>query len=135
MIPWYWYIATDSEIFLDLDSKHALRRAMNVLRRGLTSGRMDFSELWFYPTTTAEHYHLIVVLKEPAELVSRVAWSLWMGADQIRAAYVLERFKNGIQTPEFLCSRRTYGVRAPDDVCTCDERHKSKAVTDKCPAL
>lgn len=150
-MKWYWYVAKSNEIFLDLDSGRSITRALSVLRRTLSSplygcrhprvamNRLEVSSVWMYPSVDPKHAHLIVVLRCPLPLRVRVAWGLWMGGDQLRAAYVLERERHlrgaGGDPCELLATRAPYGFRAPDDSCSCMEKHKPKSVTDSCPAL
>lgn len=148
-MAWYWYLSQANEIFLDLDSTRALRRAMNVLRRAMSgragvhgapcvypfANRLSVDQIWAYPTTTQDHYHMIIALADPLPFHLRVAWSLWMGADRLRAAYVLERYRHGFAEAELLAVRRVYEFRAPDAVCMCPDKHKAKRVTQNCPAL
>jgi hypothetical protein len=131
----YWYVSRPNEIFLDLDSRKARTRSLHVLRRAMATKRLSVESVWLYPTITDDHSHLIVVLREPLPFLLRVSWSLWMGGDQIRAAYVLERYRQGFEEAELLCSKMTYWFRAADDVCSCEGKHKAKSVTDKCSAL
>jgi hypothetical protein len=144
---WFWYVARPNEIFVDLDSPRAVTRALSVLRRALNVkknaksplNKLDIESVWLYPTETEGHSHLIVVLKYELRVHYRLAWSLWMGTDQIRAAYVLERFRyffNSESSPvELFCARQEYGFRKPDTFCFCKEKHKKKHVTDQCDAL
>lgn len=147
---WYWYTATSSEIFVDLDSKRALQRALSVLRRAVQKSRylpiisdsrypfqnsLHVQSIWVYPSQTANHFHLIIVLKNQLPVQTRIAWALWMGGDQLRAAYVMERWRHGNIRPELICTTTRYGFRIPDNVCHCQKKHKQKQVTDACPAL
>lgn len=137
---WHWYVARPHEIFLDLDSRRALTRALSVLRRAITykyafENRLAVQSIWLYPTESESHTHLILVLAESLPFVVRVAWSLWMGGDQIRAAYVMERLRRGIEFPELIATRREYEFRPADLMCKCSSKHKRKNVTDQCPAL
>lgn len=151
---WYWYVAKPNEIFLDLDSGRAITRALSVLRRALNVKpsakapicKLPIKSVWMYQSVSGgNHVHLIVVT-DPAihqNFHRKVAWSLWMGADQLRAAYVMQRFEwmfdpDCDASPlgyELLATHRPYGFRKPDAVCRCKEKHKPKHVTDKCPVL
>lgn len=149
---WYWYVARENEIFLDLDSGRAITRALSVLRRALSVrpnakspiNRLDVKSIWLYPSLEPKHAHLIIELNNPLGLMRRVAWALWMGGDQLRAAYVMERFAaqsdsypfQGMEpAAELLAVRKPYGWRFHDDICECPTKHKAKRVTEKCPAL
>ena len=140
----YWYVSRPNEIFLDLDSLKSVTRAFAVIRRAMNQQlpikensfrcRLDIKSVWFY-CSSPKHHHVIIVLNEPLPFVQRVAWSLWMGGDQIRAAYVLERHRNGFDEAELLVTRQVYGFRKPDCECYCTGKHKSDEVTSQCPAL
>lgn len=139
---WFWYWARPYEIFVDLDSGRAITRALSVLRRALQVkryaatpvNRLHIESVWMYPSLEKNHAHLIIVLKKDLPFTTALAWSLWMGTDQIRAAYVLERRKR-CSIGELLCVREPYQFRKPDAVCSCKRKHKEKPVTDRCPAL
>lgn len=151
-LEWYWYVARENEIFVDLDSGRSITRALSVLRRALSVrphaktpiNKLNVRSVWLYPSIEAKHAHLIVELNEALPLNRRVAWSLWMGGDQLRAAYVMERAAaqsdsypfSGMEPPaELLAVRKPYGWRLHDDICECRSKHKAKRVTEQCPAL
>jgi len=148
---WFWYVARRNEIFLDLDSGRSITRALSVLRRALRVrpnaktpiNKLDVESVWLYPSSARNHAHLIIVLKNPMAFHQRIAWSLWMGGDQLRAAYVMERervmrfppYPETFSGSELLAVRMPYGFRSPDSMCMCKEKHKPKWVTEACPAL
>ncbi len=153
---WFWYVARPNEIFVDLDSGKAISRALSVVRRALLVkptaktplNKLPIESVWLYPSGTEGHAHLILVLAKELTVIEKVSWSLWLGTDQIRAAYVIERFlafwrsadvRSGrsdyeIQA-EILATHEVYGFRKPDTFCYCKDKHKKKSVTDKCDAL
>lgn len=167
MTAWYWYVARSNEIFVDLDSRRALSRALAVLRRAVTresklrqaagtdrfrlggdnlrtvhenyppfENLLSVDSAFVYPSPTKNHVHLIVVLKDSLPIKLRACWALWMGGDQLRAAYVLERARHGLQAVELLTARKPYvDFRPFDDVCGCKEKHKRSSVTEKCEAM
>lgn len=154
---WLWYVARENEIFLDLDSKRALTRALSVVRRCLLvkPGRKgSWNELpvraaYVYPSLTPDHFHMVLVLDNEVSFYLRVAWALWMGSDRLRAAYVMERFRwlpdfpptlfeevhGYIPSDLFSVPVGSVRWRIHDDLCSCKEKHKADAVTSKCPAL
>jgi hypothetical protein len=135
-MTWYWYVARSNEIFCDLDSKRAVARALNVLRRAIRKKMLDVEAVFFYPSLS--NYHLVVVLNEQMCTVDRVNWALWMGSDRLRSVYVLARYRRGVwKSPDILCTPRQWadGFRFMDDRCDCKSKHKEKRVTDKCPAM
>lgn len=144
-IRWCWYISQANEMFLDLDSGRAVSRALSVLRRALRNNvswnKLPVKSVWLYPSVEPRHAHLVIVLKQPLPFYERVAWSLWMGTDRLRSAYVMERYRWGNKLlpfsgeAELLSVLKPYGFRKPDAVCDCKEKHKKKSVTDKCSAM
>ena len=146
----YWYAARDNEIFLDLDSNRAVARALSVLRLAIRKRHLSVRAVWLYSTPTQGHAHMIVVLRRkfmPHE--TRIAWSLWLGNDRLRAAYVLQRHMLQRHISYFGCSCVTAPdscsldllitsqkyYREQDDMCFCKRKHKAKKVTDACEAM
>lgn len=132
----YWYTARTNEIFLDLDSRRALRRALSVLHVAVRRKRLRLASVWLYKTAQKNHFHMIVVLKTNYT-APRLAWSLWMGNDRLRAAYVLARMFDGnvMQGAGDLLVTKTPYHRKPDFKCQCSGKHKPESVTRECPAL
>lgn len=127
----YWYSARQNEIFLDLDSRKALYRAMKIVRVLPAVKR-----LWHFPTGRAGHSHVIVEIKQSRnwDARHRAEVALWMGSDKLRACYVFQRQSKCSRNADLLVTNRKYH-RDPDAVCECVGKHKDKTVTDKCPAL
>lgn len=134
-MEWYWYVSRDNEIFCDLDSRRAVSRALNVLRRAIRRKLLQVDAIHFYPSV--KNYHLVVTLKDDLDQTSRVLWALWMGSDRLRAVYTLERYRRGVHNADVLSAPKPFidGFRFPDDRCECPDKHKRKAVTDACPAM
>jgi hypothetical protein len=133
---WNWYVSNDDEIFIDLDSKHAMLRAFQVLRRAMQRGSLDIDSIWLYPSQRGfPHAHLIVCLKQDMEALQRAMWALWMGSDRIRGIYIVERLRHMVIAADVFSTRTLFEFRPPDDTCTCPTKHKDKKVTDKCPAM
>lgn len=138
----YWYLARRNEMFLDLDSRRALRRAITVLLVGLKTKRLPAGDVFLYKTKQPGHYHMIIRLKcsHPVWTL-KMAWLLWMGNDRLRMAYVLARFLDervpftfGADRGDLLVATKPY-YRKADAVCRCKLKHKEDAVTSKCPAM
>jgi hypothetical protein len=130
----YWYASQPNEIFLDLDSNRATARALSVLRLAIIKRDLRVKQVWLYGTPTAHHAHMIIVLKEDMAWLTRLAWSLWMGNDRLRAAYVLERSRWVDGKQDLLVTKTPY-YREWDSICKCRRKHKPKFVTDRCPAM
>lgn len=130
----YWYSSRENEIFLDLDSNRAVSRALSVLRAAIRKKKLAVASVWLYGTPSKGHAHLIVVLKGELSWASRLAWSLWMGNDRLRVAYVMERHCRNLINFDLLVTTSPY-YRTPDAFCECKEKHKPKKVTEGCPAM
>ena len=130
----YWYSAQANEIFLDLDSNRAIARALSVLRVALRKRDLSVESVWLYSTSTPHHAHMIIVLKKPMAVLTKMAWSLWLGNDRLRVAYVIERLQRNVIDPDLLVARREYH-RPCDSACTCKDKHKPAKVTRQCIAM
>ena len=128
----FWYSARSTEIFLDLDSRKSLLRAMKIIRSW--HGCTRPVKVWHYPTLRDYHSHVVIEWSQGLCERFRAELALWMGSDKLRACYVFSRQNAGLKHSDLLVSVRPYH-RSPDAVCHCEGKHKDKAVTDRCPAL
>jgi hypothetical protein len=131
----YWYSARSNEIFLDLDSNRAIARALSVLRLTIRKRHLKIDGVWLYSTPRHGHAHMIIRIKEDLSWMSRIAWSLWLGNDRLRAAYVLRRHGEFELDHHDLLMGKSIYHRTPDAFCKCKQKHKKKSVTDKCEAM
>lgn len=143
-----WYAARPNEIFCDIDSKKNLLRALRVIRAAMidrendvrlkvakrTRLLLDVNSVYYYPTSRPGHGHLIVTLNQSIGGKTRAVWELWLGSDRLRSCYVLQRILEGLTYADLLVSSGVYH-REPDDSCQCKGKHKTKSITDNCPAL
>jgi len=130
----YWYAAKSNEIFLDLDNRRAISRAFNVLSKAVRRGDLHVKGIYIYPSSTKGHVHVIIVLREVMTIIDRLAWSLWMGNDRLRVAFILKRCIDEIPNEDLLMGNRRYH-RPPDDICACTGKHKDMKITGKCEAM
>jgi hypothetical protein len=131
----YWYSALPQEIFLDLDSNRAIARALSVLRVAIRAKDLLIESVWLYPTHTANHAHMIIVLKYSMPVPTKAAWALWLGNDRLRTAYVLERYERRTYHQDLLVTRNKY-YREYDALCLCPSvKHKESSVTDSCDGM
>lgn len=138
----YWYAAKENEIFLDLDSRRALRRAVSVLLIAMKKELLPVTSVYLYQTKQRGHFHMILVLwfdawRRVGSWATKHAWSMWMGNDRLRVAYVLAR-RDDARIPrgggDLLVSTRPY-FRHANAVCHCKRKHKADSVTERCPAM
>jgi hypothetical protein len=130
----FWYASRPNEIFLDLDSNRATARALSVLRLAVRKKDLAVKQVWLYGTPTAHHAHMIVVLRRDMSWADRLGWSLWMGNDRLRVAYILRRWNNGVKNEDLFVTKELY-YRDPDAFCGCILKHKDPEVTQACPAM
>lgn len=130
----YWYSCRPTEIFLDLDSTRAIARALSVLRLAKLNKQLHVKSVWLYPTKQQHHAHMIIELKARIPALDRIAWTLWMGSDRLRASFALARIVRGCAHVELFCTSKRY-YRMADSVCQCTEKHKAEEVTKHCPAM
>lgn len=129
----YWYSAEPNEIFLDLDSNRATARALSVLRVAMEKKKLPIKQVFLFQSSPRKH-HMIVVLRRQINTLVRLAWSLWMGNDRLRVAYVLKRYELCKTHSDLLVTKKPYH-RLPDAVCECKKKHKDPKVTGRCPAM
>jgi hypothetical protein len=91
----FWYFRHPDEIFVDLDgkteAKHGarLRMSRRRLRAAIEQGKLFVKDVWFYPSQTPLHHHLIV--RTMLGVVCPQAWALYLGSDVYRASNNLMR--------------------------------------------
>lgn len=130
----YWYAARPNEIFLDLDNKRAVSRALNVLAIATEKRELSVKQIWMFASGTVGHVHIIIVLRRRLDPIERMAWSLWMANDRLRVAFVLERWLLCVPNADLLVGKIRYHRKA-NDICVCEGKHKDKTVTGNCPAM
>lgn len=133
----YWYAARPNEVFLDLDSRRALLRALKVIRAYRRQKRptIIIDEVYHYPTGRPGHCHMVLVLRHSLEATKRAELALWMGSDRLRACFVMARIGAAFKDhADLLVTSRVYH-RPADQQCMCSGKHKRKSITNKCHAL
>jgi hypothetical protein len=134
ILGWNWYVRGFDEIFLDLDSKRSLFRALQVFRRNESVKLLPVDSIYLYPSKTQNHYHVIVEVSVRLDATQAALWALWAGSDRLRGIYVLERIRRGVIHADVISTPYVW-FRPPDAYCMCKDKHKRKWVTDRCPAM
>jgi hypothetical protein len=134
VLGWNWYSRCHNEVFLDLDSKRSLFRALQVFRRNEANKLLPVNSIYLYPSKTESHYHLILQVDARLDATEAALWALWAGSDRLRGIYVLERIRRGVVNADVISTPYEW-YRPPDAYCVCKDKHKRKAVTDRCPAM
>ena len=159
---WYWYAAHDDELMMDCDGRHLLEIALKRLERSLETTKTEFNTTLQVRSTfvshsqNSEHYHFIVRLSSPMDILERIVWQLYFMDHVYRSVKNLFRALDGVKSPSLLISpiRWPYWInestfcrempspppekcfwRKPDATCSCPlEKHKSPIEIVKCPA-
>lgn len=136
---WYWYVARDNELLLDIDNftdKIRLHASMR-LQGAIEYGYLSVKSLIVYPSSSIKHgnrhVHIHIVLEHDMEEIQRYVWEVMLRSDIYRACSNIMRSRNGIYSPDLLISRQRWINRLPDAVCTCEGKHTA-AVMQSCQA-
>lgn len=128
-MTWFWYVATDQELMLDLDSKVAGSHfgATRVrLEAAIRSELLDVLDyLYVYRSGTAGHYHVVIPLRRPMGNVERFAWEMQLRSDLYRGRSNIMRAVRGVPAPGLLIAPRPWKdfYRPPDARCDCKAKH------------
>lgn len=77
-------VAKPTELFLDLDSVEAKRRAEELVDLAVEKSLIPFESVEWLRSSTEGHFHAVVTLKEPMPIRERVLWQALLGSDQKR---------------------------------------------------
>lgn len=132
-IRWHFYISRPNELFIDADSPSRLFFSMRRLERN--RARLSITDVFVYPSGTANHYHLFATLDNDLEPIERAVWAQHCGSDRARAEYILMRINRGLRFGDFLITPHPYDFRKPDRACACADKHKDRSITDACPVM
>lgn len=128
---WYWYIARNDEIFVDLDHRAGngnsrVTTARARLEGAIRAGKLAVNGAWLYASSTPCHYHLMVNTRECMSAAMRLFWEQRLCDDSFRSQMNLARLAilgqpwSILIAPEY---RKDYH-RAPDYACRCPDKHK-----------
>lgn len=143
----FWYVRKSNELLIDLDGKNAKSHAARLLKSrkriygAKESGKLDIRTVWFYPSGSEMHHHVIVALGHDISYIHAVAWEMHFGSDIYRSCNNLMRATDptiiGYNSAAFdlLITPQPYPgfYRPPDFNCLCEGKH-TLDVMEKCPA-
>lgn len=125
-MKWFWYSARPNELFLDVDY---LKRALPHLKRRLMGAieyeKLPVNQVYWYPSGTDDHAHIIITLHKNLSSVERFAWETVLHSDIYRGCCNLMRYQNNIPNPDILIARLEY-FRPPEAICECARKHTRK---------
>lgn len=127
-MKWFWYVAKPDELMVDLDGAILLAISQKRLERcGLPVLKTFIS-----PSNSDDHFHLVVKLRYPMEVIERQIWQLYLMDHVYRSVNNLFRAHSGTKGASLLiapirwcCSGISQSDfwREPDGICTCKEKH------------
>jgi hypothetical protein len=144
-MKWFWYVARNNELMMDLDGRALLEIAVKRLQRhqhARTCERvLPYHRTFVAGSHTADHYHLVIRLREPMEILERMVWQLYFMDHTYRSVKNLFRVIDDVRAPSLLISPGKWPVglvsfwRPPDAICNCErEIHKNQEKIVFCPA-
>lgn len=142
---WYWYVARDDELMMDLDGQTLLEIALKRLNKPEYS--IPVRRIYVGPSTSKDHYHMAVQLAPDGKypLLWRLTLQLYLMDHVYRSVKNFTRALTEIPAPSLLISSHNWQItstlnsgtfwRAPDALCLCPvQRHKSHEAIWTCPA-
>jgi hypothetical protein len=136
MPKWFWYVARDNELFLDVDN---VERVIHHLRQRLQGAieykRLDVAHVYRQRSQgkNGQHEHIIVTLNNKIPPVERFVWEIILRSDLYRGCNNIMRHLRGIGAPDIFISRSDcFFFRPYDTFCYCTKKH-SPEIMEKCP--
>lgn len=132
---WYWYVAQNNEILLDLDSRYRVQTAIEKLEKARV--RLEINRVYIKRSYSEDKYHAVVKIDARLSQMERSIWAWWLGSDPIRAMYNLMRIEHKVQSPDLLISPKQWeGFWRPHDyICSCKSKHKGLDLCSSCPVF
>lgn len=129
---WYWYVATPTELFIDMDRyeksiEHARMRLQSAIEGKLLNVQMVYDT-----ESSSGKHHIIILLHTPLPAMERFAWEMVLHSDIYRTACNMMRYSKGIKAADILISKQPLH-RIADITCTCKTKHK-RSTMENCPA-
>lgn len=139
MKHWFWYVAREDEIMLDVDGVAyggSILGASRVrLEAAMKAGLLKIKDAYIYRSATRGHYHIVLQLDAPMPAYQRCAWEMQLRSDIYRGRCNLMRLALGVRSPSLLIAPKRWAAfyREPDESCTCADKH-DMTVMAECPA-
>lgn len=136
-MKWFWYVAREDELMIDCDGAILLEIAQKRIAR---SGLL-IKKTFIVPSSSEDHFHLVVKLSESMGAVERQIWQLFFMDHVYRSVNNLFRALAKTPAPCLLISphdwkkiseenptshsmSQTLFWRCPDAICNCEGKHK-----------
>jgi len=125
MPSWYWYVANDKELFIDMDRdavKHFFARFESA-----KNGPLKVARFRQQPSLTSGHRHIVIELCKEMPAIERYVWEIVLRSDVYRGCCNIMRELKGISAPDILITRTMFpDYRQPDDACFCPRKHDTQ---------
>lgn len=130
---WHWYVRKPNEVLIDLDNRRGeFDRVGSAGRRlrAIAGEGVNVRDIWFYPSTTEEHFHLIVRLKNDIDTLEALMLAVYLRSDIFRALNTYMRFTHNVSAPDLLIADHVWPdfYRNPDVGCNCTSKHDHKTM-------
>ena len=131
---WYWYVARDNELFIDLDRyKESINHIRRRLQGAIEYGALNVENVHLFLSLRHNHRHLVVILKKPLQnRYEAFAWEMLLHSDIYRTAANIMRYSRNVPSSDILISRKLLH-RQSDDTCKCEAKH-NRAAMETCAA-
>jgi hypothetical protein len=135
-MKWYWYVAKNDELLLDVDNiAHVLPHLRQRLQGAIECGKLDVDFVYRQKSQnkTGNHEHIIIKLKRPMRNLERYVWEIILRGDLYRGCSNIMRHLYDVPAPSvFISPHNCFFFRHPDHYCECKKKHKLDVMTD-CP--
>lgn len=148
MSRWYWYVAQDDELMMDLDGRVLLEIAESRIQRDLVpKGLVRY--IYVTPSQNPDHFHFVVKLWKCMPVMQRMVWQLYLMDHVYRSVKNMFRVLDGTPSPSLLVSPKDWHETPPafngehhcivtfwrqwDATCGCVSHKDAKKIWD-CPA-
>lgn len=133
MPNWFWYVAKDDELFVDIDRyKESIQHIRRRLQGAIEHEKLDVDYVHLTKSLTKNHAHMVVVLNELLPPTQKFAWEMLLHGDIYRAACNIMRDSFCIKSPDILITKELLH-RKPDAECNCTQKH-TRSIMGKCEA-
>lgn len=130
---WHWYVAREDELMIDLDGEVLLE----IARKRLDRSPLEWRSAFVAGSSTDNHFHLVIRLKEEMPALQRQVWQLFLMDHTYRSVNNLFRAIAGVPAPSLLIAPQRWNLqkfwRPADAMCHCKSHKNSEKIFD-CPA-
>lgn len=123
MSRWYWHIARNDELMIDLDCHDGDGRKVTAslerLKGARNEGKLGIKRVLLFPSKSEWHYHLLVTLDRYMDPMRRNDWELRLLDDVYRNLQNRARVQMGVTSSLLITPSDWEYQRMPDHTCEC----------------